>query len=70
MLQPLLEATEALARYDQMLQGMHNNEIFLAPLRNQEAVPSSRMESTFSTMDEIMQIEADYAEQGAGREDE
>ena len=45
----LLEATDALARYDQMLQGMHNNEIFLAPLRNQEAVLSSRMEGTFST---------------------
>ena len=66
----LLEATDALARYDQMLQGMHNNEIFLAPLRNQEAVLSSRMEGTFSTMDEVMQLEAEYAEQETGRADE
>lgn len=58
----LLRATEALARYDQMLKGMHNSEILLAPLRNQEAVISSRMEGTISTLDEILQYEADHAE--------
>jgi filamentation induced by cAMP protein fic len=58
----LLKATDALARYDQMLKNMHNSEILLAPLRNQEAVISSRMEGTISTMDEIMQYEADYGE--------
>jgi Fic family protein len=63
VLPALLEATDALARYDQMLQGMHNNEIFLAPLRNQEAVLSSRMEGTFSTMDEIMRLQAEFSEQ-------
>src|SRR5690606_34384009 len=31
-----------------------------APLRNQEAVISSRMEGTVSTMDEILKYEADY----------
>ena len=40
---PLIKATDALARYDQMLKNMHNSEILLAPLRNQEAVISSRM---------------------------
>ena len=59
----MLAATDALARYDQMLKGLHNNEIFLAPLRNQEAVLSSRMEGTISTMDEILQLEAEYADQ-------
>ncbi len=58
----LLAATDALARYDQMLKGMHNNEIFLAPLRSQEAVISSRMEGTISTMDEIFQLEAEYGD--------
>lgn len=58
----LLGATDALARYDQMLQGMHNSEVFLAPLRGQEAVVSSRMEGTISTMDEILQLEAEYDE--------
>ncbi|UOO82903.1 Fic family protein [Uruburuella testudinis] len=58
----LLQATDALARYDQMLKNLHNSEILLAPLRNQEAVISSRMEGTISTMDEIMQYEADFSE--------
>jgi Fic family protein len=58
----LLDATDALARYDQVLKGMHNNNIFLAPLRTQEAVISSRMEGTISTMDEILQYEADRVE--------
>jgi Fic family protein len=57
---PLLKATDALARYDQMLKNMHDNEILLAPLRNQEAVISSRMEGTVSTMDEILKYEADH----------
>jgi Fic family protein len=56
----LIKATDAMARYDQMLKNMHNNEILLAPLRNQEAVISSRMEGTISTMDEILKYEADH----------
>jgi len=60
MLEPLVKATDALARYDQMLKNMHNSEILLAPLLNQEAVISSRMEGTVSTMDEILRFEADY----------
>lgn len=55
----LLGATAALARYDQVLKNMHNSEILLAPLRNQEAVISSRMEGTVSTMDEILKYQAD-----------
>lgn len=61
--EPLLKATDAVARYDQMLKNMHNSEILLAPLRNQEAVISSRMEGTISTMDEILKYEADYDEE-------
>ncbi len=56
----IIDATDAIARYDQMLKTMHNSEILLAPLRNQEAVISSRMEGTISTMDEILKYEADY----------
>jgi len=58
----LLAATDALARYDQALQSMHNSAIFLAPLRDQEAVVSSRMEGTISTMDEILLLQAEYDE--------
>ncbi|PWJ41096.1 Fic family protein [Sediminitomix flava] len=59
MLDSLLKATDALARYDQMLKSLHNSEILLAPLRSQEAVISSRMEGTISTMDEILKLKAD-----------
>lgn len=62
-IKPLIRATAAVARYDQMLKSMHNSEILLAPLRNQEAVISSRMEGTVSTMDEILQYEADHADE-------
>ncbi|MEO9150413.1 MAG: Fic/DOC family N-terminal domain-containing protein [Burkholderiaceae bacterium] len=58
----LLAATAALARHDQMLRGMHNSEIFLAPLRGQEAVISSRMEGTISTLDEILQLQAEFGD--------
>jgi Fic family protein len=55
----LVNATSAISRYDQMLKQIHNSEILLAPLRNQEAVMSSRIEGTISTMDEIMKFAAD-----------
>ncbi len=57
-IQEILKATDALARFDQMLKNLHNSEILLAPLRNQEAVISSRIEGTISTMDEILEYEA------------
>lgn len=59
LLKNIINATDAIARYDQMLKNLHNNEILLAPLRSQEAVISSRIEGTISTIDEIMQYEAD-----------
>lgn len=59
LLNPLVETTAAIARYDQMLATMHNSEILLAPLRNQEAVVSSRMEGTISTLEEVLRIEAE-----------
>lgn len=63
MIEPLARAIDAVARFDQMLKNMHDSEIFLAPLRNQEAVISSRMEGTVSTMDEILRYEAEYGEE-------
>jgi Fic family protein len=52
-------AAAALARYDQMMKGMHNGALLLGPLRNQEAVISSRMEGTVSTLDEVLRYEAE-----------
>jgi Fic family protein len=66
LLDPVSETASAIARYDQMLAAMHNSEILLAPLRNQEAVVSSRMEGTISTLDEVLRIEAE----GDANEDE
>ena len=50
----MASASKALARYDQMLTGMHNSELLLAPIRRQEAVISSRIEGTVSTLDEVL----------------
>jgi cell filamentation protein, protein adenylyltransferase len=60
LITPIAKASDAIARFDQMLKNMHNSRILLAPLRSQEAVISSRMEGTISTMDEILQYEADH----------
>ncbi len=59
LIHELLEATDALSRYDQMLRRMRNSEVLLAPLRSQEAVISSRMEGTVSTVDEVLRYEAE-----------
>lgn len=64
LIAPLNRATEALSRYDQMLKNLHNSEILLAPLRSQEAVITSRMEGTISTLDEILQYDAEFKEDG------
>lgn len=66
LVNPLVDASSALARYDQVLKAMHNSEILLAPMRSQEAVISSRMEGTVSTLDEILKYDADHLE---GKED-
>jgi Fic family protein len=52
-------ARDALARYDTKLERLHNKELMLAPLRNTEAVVSSRMEGTIATLDEVLRIQAD-----------
>lgn len=59
LIRPLSGAMAALARYDQMLKSMHSSDILLAPLRSQEAVVSSRMEGTVSTLDEVLRLEAE-----------
>src|SRR5205823_4647501 len=64
LIRPLSQASAALARYDQMLKGMHSSDLLLAPLRSQEAVISSRMEGTISTLDEVLRYEADQEDTG------
>ncbi len=52
----------ALARYDTMLRSLPNSELLLAPLRARDAVISSRMEGTISTLEEVLRLEADANE--------
>jgi len=64
LVEPLVRAQDAVSRYDQMLLSLPNSELLLAPLRHNEAVISSRMEGTISTVDEVMIYEAETAEDG------
>lgn len=64
VLGPLTRASAALARYDQTLLSLHNSNLLIAPLRRKEAVASSRMEGTISTIDEVLRYEAE-TEDGA-----
>ena len=59
---PLADAAAAIARYEQMLKGIHNARLFLTPLERQEALSSSRMEGTISTLDELLEYEANLDE--------
>jgi Fic family protein len=55
----LTRALEALVRYEEMLKRIPDSNILLGPLITQEAVVSSRMEGTVSTIDEVLRYEAD-----------
>ncbi|OGO64975.1 MAG: hypothetical protein A2030_07210 [Chloroflexi bacterium RBG_19FT_COMBO_50_10] len=52
-------ASAALAYYNGTLESMINPEIFLSPLETKEAVFSSRIEGTVTTIDEILKYEVD-----------
>lgn len=62
---PLSAAVAALARYDGVLRTLHNSDILLAPLRSREAVISSRIEGTVTTLDEVLRLEADIDDDDA-----
>jgi Fic family protein len=59
LIEPLTAATASLSRYDEMMRTMLNSEVLLASLRRQDAVVSSRMEGTITTLDEVLRLEAD-----------
>lgn len=59
LLGPLDDAASALARYDARMAGLVNSDLLLAPLQRQDAVTSSRMEGTISTIEELYRIEAE-----------
>ncbi|MCE1246450.1 MAG: Fic family protein [Firmicutes bacterium] len=47
-----------LARYDGILQGLPNPGLLLSPLITHEAVESSKIEGTYTTMEEVLSFEA------------
>lgn len=59
LLGPLEDAAASLARYDAKMSGLPNGELLLAPLRRQDAVSSSRMEGTISTVEQLYRLEAE-----------
>jgi len=56
--EPLTSALQKLTRYDEKLKHLQNSELLLAPLRQRDAVVSSRMEGTISTLEEVLRLEA------------
>lgn len=56
---PATKAAASLARYDARMASLMNSEFFLAPLRKQDAVASSRMEGTISTVTQVYRLEAE-----------
>ena len=53
------EASTELAYYNGILQSIINPAIFLSPLETKEAVLSSRIEGTITTVDEVLKYEVD-----------
>ena len=52
------EANSSLAEYNGLLQGIVGSSVLLAPLTNQEAVLSSKIEGTQATIEEVLEHEA------------
>ena len=57
LIQKVSFASASLAYYNGILESMINPEIFISPLEINEAVFSSRIEGTITTMDEILRFE-------------
>ena len=64
---PQTDAAMALVQYDTELRQLPRSELLLAPLRARDAVISSRMEGTISTLEEVLRLEADADEDGLPR---
>ncbi len=69
LIAPLGRAATAIGRYDAMLGTLHNKELLLAPLRQQEAIVSSRIEGTIATLDELLTLEASEDDGSPGTQD-
>jgi len=62
------EASAALAYYNGILESIVNPGIFLSPLETREAVLSSRIEGTVTTVDEVLRYEVDIKPDSPAKE--
>ena len=68
---PLIaRANRAIARYDGIVQGLVNPSVLLSPLAAREAVLSSMIEGTQTTLEELLEFEADPREEAGPRYDD
>lgn len=64
------EASAALAYYNGILGSMINPSIFLSPLETKEAVLSSRIEGTITTIDEVLKYEVDLKPESPNKQND
>jgi Fic family protein len=64
------EASAALAYYNGILKSIINPAIFLSPLETKEAVLSSRIEGTITTVDEVLRYEVDIKPDNVRKQDD
>ncbi len=64
----LSEASAALAYYNGVLESIINPAIFLSPLETKEAVLSSHIEGTITTVDEVLRYEVDLKPESLAKE--
>lgn len=64
------EASAALAYYNGILGSIINPSIFLSPLETKEAVLSSRIEGTITTVDEVLKFEVDLKPDSISRQND
>ena len=68
---PLIaRANRAIARYDGIVQGLVNPSVLLSPLAAREAVLSSMIEGTQTTLEELLEFEADPRQDAGPRYDD
>jgi Fic family protein len=64
------KANAALAKFEGVLYGISNPEIFIAPLRTKEAVLSSKMEGTQTSFEEVLLFDAGELDNVAEKKDD
>jgi Fic family protein len=64
------EASAALAYYNGILESIVNPSIFLSPLETKEAVLSSRIEGTITTVDEVLKYQVDIKPDSISKQDD